>query len=361
MCSVRKAIEKIETEIFVVDNNSTDGSYDYLQPKFSEVNFILNNENEGFAKANNKALSLAKGKFILFLNPDTIVAEDSFEKCISFLDSNKNAGALGVKMIDGKGSYLKESKRGFPDLWVAFCKLSGVTTLFPHSKIFSKYYLGYLSEKENQIIDAIAGAYFFARKETLDKTGGFDEQFFMYAEDIDLSYRIQQSGFLNYYFAGTTIIHFKGESTKKDFRYVKLFYKAMSQFVKKHFSSRSSIFFSIMIEFAIWLRATLALIGNLFSTKKINRKEQKKYFLTGDVDVVNQLKKILLSNKKMVSDEEKNTDEIIFCEGKDFSFTQIIDSLEKESSTVNFKIYSSNSFSVVGSNFQNKSGEIISL
>ncbi|HEX4374585.1 MAG TPA: glycosyltransferase family 2 protein, partial [Puia sp.] len=200
LCSVRKAIEKIEAEIFVVDNNSTDDSIDYLQSKFPGVKFILNKGNEGFGKANNRALSLAKGKYILFLNPDTIVAEDSLEKCISFLESNKNAGALGVKMIDGSGNYLKESKRGFPSGWSAFCKLSGLTALFPHSKIFSKYYLGNLSERENQIIDVVSGAYFFVRKETLDKTGGFDEQFFMYAEDIDLSYRVQQSGFLNYYF-----------------------------------------------------------------------------------------------------------------------------------------------------------------
>jgi len=359
--SVKKAIEKIEAEVFVVDNNSTDGSMSYLQPKFSRAKFIINEKNEGFGKANNKALLQAKGKYILFLNPDTIVAEDSFEKCISFLENNQNAGALGVKMIDGRGSYLKESKRGFPYLWVAFCKLSGLTALFPHSKIFSKYYLGNLSEKENQITDAIAGAYFFSRKETLDKTGGFDEQFFMYAEDIDLSYRIQQSGFLNYYLAETTIIHFKGESTKKDFRYVKLFYKAMSQFVKKHFSGGGSILFSIMIEFAIWIRAGFALMGNLFSIKRINKKEEKRYFLTGDADTVNQLTKIFLSEEKMISDNEKDADEIIFCEGKDFSFREIIDAVQQKSSAGNYKIHSSNSYSVVGSISKNDPGEIIEL
>ena len=361
LCSVKKAIEKIEAEIFVVDNNSNDGSLNYLQPKFSWAKFIINEKNEGFGKANNKALSLAKGKFILFLNPDTIVAEDSFEKCISFLENNQNAGALGVKMIDGRGSYLKESKRGFPGLWVAFCKLSGLTALFPHSKIFSKYYLGNLSEKENQIIDAIAGAYFFARKETLDKTGGFDEQFFMYAEDIDLSYRIQQAGFLNYYFAETTIIHFKGESTKKDIRYVKLFYKAMSQFVKKHFSGSGSILFSAMIEFAIWMRAGFALIGNLFSIKRINKKEQKKYFLAGDTNTIDQLKKIFFSREKIISDKEKDADEIIFCEGKDFLFEEIIEAVQQKPSIINYKIHSSNSYSVVGSISKNDPGEIIEL
>ena len=249
----------------MVDNNSSDGSIDYLKPKFPFVKFIVNNENTGFSKANNKALASAAGKYILFLNPDTIVAEDSFEKCISFLDSNKNTGALGVKMIDGKGKYLKESKRGFPSPWVSFCKLSGLTSLFPHSKIFARYYLGNLSEKNNQVIDAISGAFLFARKETLDKTGGFDEQFFMYAEDIDLSFRIQQAGYKNYYFSETTIIHFKGESTKKDFRYIKLFYKAMSQFAKKHFHSNSSFMFSALIEFSIWIRGAFAALINLFA------------------------------------------------------------------------------------------------
>jgi N-acetylglucosaminyl-diphospho-decaprenol L-rhamnosyltransferase len=358
LCSVRKAIEKIDGEVFVVDNNSTDGSIEYLQPKFSEIKFIVNKENEGFGKANNKALSVAKGKYILFLNPDTIVTEDSFGNCISFFESNKNIGALGVKMIDGKGIYLKESKRGFPSPWTAFCKLSGLTALFPHSKIFSKYYLGNLSEKENQVIDVVSGAYFIVRKETLDKIGGFDEQFFMYAEDIDLSYRIQQSGFLNYYLAQTTIIHFKGESTTKDLRQVKLFYKAMKQFVKKH-SGRSAPY-SAMIEIAIWLRAAITLMENLFAAKHINNK-QEKYFLLGDPLTIEKLKKEFLKIKKEISDSEQNTDEIIFCEGKDLSFKQISDSIEKRSSTGNFKIHSSNSFSIVGSYSKNRSGEIIAL
>jgi N-acetylglucosaminyl-diphospho-decaprenol L-rhamnosyltransferase len=359
LCSVRKAIEKIEAEVFVADNNSTDGSIDYLRSKFTEVKFILNKENEGFGKANNKALSVVKGKYILFLNPDTIVSEDSFEKCISFFELNKNAGALGVKMIDGKGIYLKESKRGFPSAWTAFCKLSGLTAIFSHSKIFSKYYLGNLSEKEDQMIDVVSGAYFFVRKETLDKTGGFDEQFFMYAEDIDLSYRIQRSGLLNYYLAETTIIHFKGESTKKDVRYVKLFYKAMDQFVKKH-SGRSALY-SAMIEVAIWLRSGITILGNLFSSKKISNNKPGKYFFTGDADTIEKLKKKFLKTKKEIFDNEQNANAIIFCEGENFSFKQIIESIEKESSTKNYKIHSSNSFSIVGSNSKNRSGEIIPL
>ncbi|MBS1973350.1 MAG: glycosyltransferase, partial [Bacteroidetes bacterium] len=151
LCSVKKAIQKTETEVFVVDNNSPDASMDYLKPKFPWVKFITNEKNEGFSKANNKALLFATGKHILFLNPDTIVPEDCITHCISFLDAHQDAGALGVMMIDGKGAFLKESKRGFPSPWAAFCKLSGLITLFPHTKLFSKYYLGNLSSGNNQI------------------------------------------------------------------------------------------------------------------------------------------------------------------------------------------------------------------
>jgi N-acetylglucosaminyl-diphospho-decaprenol L-rhamnosyltransferase len=361
LCSVKKATAEIDAEVMVIDNNSVDGSLDYLQPKFPWVNFISNDSNDGFAKANNKGLMQAKGKYILFLNPDTIVAEDSFEKCISFIESHSNTGALGVKMIDGRGVYLKESKRGFPSPWVSFCKLSGLAELFPHSTLFAKYYLGYLSENENQIIDAVAGAFLFVKREALNKTGSFDEQFFMYAEDIDLSHRIQQSGYTNYYLAETSIIHFKGESTKKDFRYVKLFYKAMSLFARKYFNRDTSSFLLIIIELAIWLRAALSLIGNLFKRKNAGKNDQAKYFLTGDASAVNGLKKIFVPGKGTISDKERDADEIIFCQGDDFSFGQIITAIQQPRSLVNYKVYSSGSFSVVGSVSRNKSGETIAL
>lgn len=270
LCSVKKAIDKIEAEVIVVDNNSTDGSMDYIRPKFPWVKFITNQKNEGFSKANNLALSEAKAKFILFLNPDTIVAEDSFEKCISFLETHPGVGSVGVKMIDGRGDYLKESKRGFPTPWVSFCKLSGLTALFPRTKLFAGYYLGYLSEKRNQEIDVISGAYMFVKKNVLNNVGGFDEQFFMYGEDIDLSYRIQQAGYKNYYLAETTIIHFKGESTKKDYKNVKLFYSAMILFARKHFSRYSS--FLIIIHIGIWLRGMLSAVKILLPKKKRNKK-----------------------------------------------------------------------------------------
>jgi N-acetylglucosaminyl-diphospho-decaprenol L-rhamnosyltransferase len=349
LCSVKKAIENIEAEVFVVDNNSSDGSGDYLKPKFPFAKFINNNENLGFSKANNKALALAKGKYILFLNPDTIVAEDSFEKCILFLKLRPDVGALGVKMIDGCGIYLKESKRGFPSPWVAFCKLSGLTTLFPRSKIFARYYLGYLSEKENQPIDTISGAFLFARKEVLDKAGGFDERFFMYAEDIDLSYRIQQTGYKNYYLSETTIIHFKGKSTKKDFHHTKIFYRAMSLFVQKHFSNKKSALLIILLNAAIWLNGFLASMGSLFSKNPASKiQKKKKIFFAGDKESKERIEIFFATDEKKMSAED--ADDIIFCEGKTFTFKKIIGSLQLATKRCNYNFHSKESYSVICSN-----------
>jgi GT2 family glycosyltransferase len=233
--SVVRAIENIETEVIVIDNASTDESISYLQPMFPHFKFLVNTVNEGFAKANNKALALASGEYILFLNPDTTVPPDCFHKCLMFFHNHPDAGALGVRMIDGSGEFLKESKRGFPAPLVSLWKMCGVTGMFPRSPIFARYYLGHLDEKSDHAVDVLSGAFMMVKKEALSKTGGFDERFFMYAEDIDLSYRIKKAGYTNYYFAGTTIIHYKGSSTKKDFTYVRQFYKAMSQFVKKYY------------------------------------------------------------------------------------------------------------------------------
>jgi O-antigen biosynthesis protein len=257
--SVVKAMENIQGEIFVVDNDSGDGSRDFFLDKFPEVTFIWNPENEGFAKANNKALKRASGKYILFLNPDTIVPEDCFSNCLSFMRSRGDSGALGIKMIDGSGNFLKESKRAFPSPMTSLFKLSGLTRLFPKSKLFSKYHLGFLDENINHEVDVLAGAFMIIPKKILDSTGTFDESFFMYGEDIDLSYRIQKAGYKNYYFAEGSILHFKGESTKKgSLNYVKIFYKAMSVFVKKHYGGTKAGLFNLLIQVAIFLRAVLA-------------------------------------------------------------------------------------------------------
>lgn len=262
--SVGAATENIHTEVFIVDNASTDGSIEFLQPRFPGYRFIANTENAGFARANNQALPLCSGEFVLFLNPDTIVPRDCFQKCIAFMNSHADAGALGVKMRDAGDNFLKESKRGIPGPMTSFWKLTGIIKLFPRSKIFARYYLGHLSEEETHAVQVLSGAFMFVRKKVLDITGGFDERFFMYAEDIDLSMRILKAGYKNYYFAGTSIIHYKGASTKKDIHYVKQFYKAMSQFVKKHYGNN---LFSIMLDAGIVIRGSVEAVKRMFRKK----------------------------------------------------------------------------------------------
>ncbi len=263
--SVYKAAKNIETEVFVVDNNSVDGSAQLVREKFPNLYFIENKENVGFSKANNQAVKLAKGEYILLLNPDTVVEEDTFKKVTGFMDNHPEAGGLGVKMIDGKGNFLPESKRGLPTPWVAFYKMFGLSKLFPNSRKFGKYHLSYLNENEIHEVEILAGAFMLLRKETLDKVGLLDETFFMYGEDIDLSYRIIKGGFKNYYFPETTIIHYKGESTKKgSLNYVKVFYTAMIIFARKHFSGGNAGVFSAIIHFAIWVRAFISIFRRAF-------------------------------------------------------------------------------------------------
>lgn len=270
--AVLNACENIEVEICVIDNNSTDGSKDFFAGKFPTIQFVWNTDNNGFAKANNMALKNVKGEYILFLNPDTIIPVDCLEKCMAVFKTKNTIGGLGVHMVDGNGKFLKESKRAFPSPLTSLYKLIGLAALFPKSKTFAKYYLGNLDENKSHEIDVLCGAFMMHPKKVLDITGGFDEQFFMYGEDIDLSYRIQKAGYVNYYFAETTIIHFKGESTKAgDLNYVKHFYGAMSIFVQKHYSSNRSFLFNAVIHAAIWCRAIPLGIASLF--KKIFSKK----------------------------------------------------------------------------------------
>ena len=253
-----KAVGNIKTEVFVVDNNSSDDSRDFFKDKFSSVKFIWNKENIGFSKANNIALKEATGKYILFLNPDTLLPEDCLEKSIAYLELHSEAGALGIKMLDGSGNFLKESKRSFPSPATSFCKLSGLAKLFPHSKVFAKYYLGNIDEEKNHEVEVLAGAFMLIPKKIIDSVGSFDESFFMYGEDIDLSYRIREAGYKNLYFADSSIIHFKGESTKRGgLNYVRLFYKAMSIFTRKHYGNRAFVF-NLLIHVGILLRAFLS-------------------------------------------------------------------------------------------------------
>jgi O-antigen biosynthesis protein len=264
--SVRRASEGLLTEVFVVDNNSVDGSVKMVREKFPEVILIDNKENTGFSKANNQAILQSKGEYVLLLNPDTVVEDDTFRKILSFMDSQPDAGGLGVKMMDGKGNFLPESKRGLPTPSVAFYKIFGLSKFFPKSKTFGKYHLGYLPEDEINKVDILSGAFMLLRKSVLDKTGLLDETFFMYGEDIDLSYRILKAGYQNYYYPETRIIHYKGESTKKgSINYVVLFYNAMIIFARKHFTSKSVRMLSFLINLAIYFRAFLAIFNRFLS------------------------------------------------------------------------------------------------
>ncbi|MCB0549700.1 MAG: glycosyltransferase [Phaeodactylibacter sp.] len=265
LLSVRRASRGLDTEVWVVDNNSVDDSVLMVREKFPEVKLIANKHNPGFSIANNQAIRQSSGEYVLLLNPDTLVEEDTFEKCIAFMDAHPEAGGLGVRMIDGSGKFLPESKRGFPSPWVAFAKTFGLSRLFPRSRLFNHYHLGYLGEKEVHEVEVLAGAFMLLRRSVLDEAGLLDEAFFMYGEDIDLSYRIIQAGYKNYYFPEATIIHYKGESTKKgSLNYVKAFYTAMIIFARKHFRGDKARLFVLMLQAAIYFRALVTVVSGFF-------------------------------------------------------------------------------------------------
>ena len=324
LCSVEKALFSAgiapSAEIFVVDNHSSDGSAQWLPSRFPRVQFIINHDNKGFAVANNQALARAKGEYILFLNPDTILPEDSLSICLAFMASNPGAGAAGLRMIDGSGRFLKESRRGFPTPWAAFCKLAGLTALFPRSALFAGYYLGHLPATETHPAPILPGAFMFVRRQALDRTGGFDERFFLYAEDIDLSYRIEQAGYTNYYIPNSTLIHFKGESTPKDARYIKLFYKAMSQFRRKH-SRGGGALFNLLLEPAIWLRAGIQATANRLRTPLSARNRAT---ASGSAAIP----RTTTARMRASAPGPGSVNEVIFYEGPGLSFKEIISSLE---------------------------------
>lgn len=265
LLSVYEAIQPIDTEIFVVDNNSVDDSVKMVQTEFPGVKLIVNEQNTGFSKANNIAIKESKGDYVLLLNPDTLVEKNAFIDCIHYMDENQEIGSLGVKMINGKGEFLPESKRALPIPSVAFYKIFGLSKLFPNSKKFGSYHLTYLDNDQIHEVDVLSGAYMMLRKSVLDQIGYLDEDFFMYGEDVDLSFRVTKAGYKNIYFPKTRIIHYKGESTKKgSINYVVVFYRAMQIFVKKHFAQKNAILFSSIISFAIWFRASMAILKRVF-------------------------------------------------------------------------------------------------
>jgi GT2 family glycosyltransferase len=383
--SVLNACTNIDAEIFVVDNNSTDGSREYLEGRFPQVIFKWNSSNDGFAKANNSVLGEVKGGHVLFLNPDTILPEDCFEKCLSFFNSNKNCAALGVHMLDGSGKFLKESKRSFPSPATSFFKLAGLSALFPSSKLFAKYYAGHLSEKQDHEIDVLAGAFMMLSRHVLDQVKGFDEDYFMYGEDIDLSYRIQKSGFKNYYFSGTSIIHFKGESTQKhSYNYIRTFYAAMRMFVNKHYKEKkvtlflmkTSIGFGRMAASVILFLKTIIKTGAK-SPKPINtailsgqqqfdemihlvKHSKIPFIIKGRITLNKNDKGVAIGKLEDIDRiiKEFAIDQLIFCEGE-ISFKAIIEKMQQLSPKTIFLFHANGSSSIVGSNRKNDKGIFI--
>jgi N-acetylglucosaminyl-diphospho-decaprenol L-rhamnosyltransferase len=349
--SVQKALTGLDSEIIVIDNHSADGSVDALRALFPGVRFHENQENIGFARACNQGSRLAGGEYILFLNPDTVLPEDFAGICLDFLRNKPRAGGLGVRMIDGGGRFLKESRRGFPSPWVAFCKLSGLTALFPGSRVFAGYYLGHLPADKSHPAPVLSGACLLVRRAVFEGIGAFDERFFMYAEDIDLSYRLEKAGYVNYFLADTTILHFKGESTQKNIRYVRQFYKAMSQFRRKHITGGLMPVFNMGMDAAIWVRAGISGIARLARglTSRGSRGRSGRLregvsatvtdgaaasplsiWLTGDPAGVARLTRLLAASEGwVIAPDRAGAAEIIFCEGGGFSFRQCISALEE--------------------------------
>jgi len=363
--SVLKAIDSrasndpySQMEIIVVDNASLDGSIAYLQPKFPFARFICNTENKGFARANNQALAIAGGEYILFLNPDTVLPENILYNCLSFLESHAEAGAIGVCMMDGGGRFLPESKRGDPTAWRSFCKLSGLSALFPSTKLFAGYNLGHLKQQEVNEVDALAGAFMMVRKKLIDKTGGFDERFFMYAEDIDLSRRIREAGFKNYYLGNEMIIHFKGESTKKNVQQLKLFYGAMVRYVEKHSTGGGSWAIIRLLKTGIWIRAAVALVS-IPQQRQRTIRLQPVWFL-GDQYSIDLVKDKLIKTGLFLK-EEQGADTIILCEGAHLSFAGLIEKIKNLPATKRGLIHAAGSDSIVGSFDKKQKGITIAL
>ena len=269
LTSVSRAVADAERhgyrcEVVVVDNRSVDGSCAMVRQRFPGVQLMALEENVGFARANNLAIRTTTGRYVLLLNPDTVVQEDTFRVTCAFADAHPRLGGCGVPMYDGNGRYLPESKRGLPTPWAACCKITGVYRLAPGSKRLNRYYMGHLLRNQDAEIEILSGAFMWMRREALDQVGLLDEAYFMYGEDIDLSWRLIQGGWENHYFAGTRIIHYKGASTKKgSLNYVLVFYRAMGIFARTHFAGREARLLLLAIHAAIWVRAALAVLSRL--------------------------------------------------------------------------------------------------
>jgi len=356
--SVQNAIQNIDAEIIVVDNNSQDDSCAMMKHRFPNVKLIENKENSGFPKGNNIGVAVAKGEYICILNPDTVVAEDTFTKVLAFAKKQNDLGIVGVKLIDGTGNFLPESKRGTPTPFVAFTKITGLYKIFP--KTFGEYYAQHLSENETGKVEILVGAFMLMKRDLYNEIGGFDENCFMYSDDIDLSYMALKKGKSNYYFHETSVIHYKGESTIKDGTYMKRFQEAMNFFYKKHF--RVSFFFSVFMKMGIVFFSLV----KMFQGKPKPKSNPEKYTLVSDNEILrekieNQLKKSVKRQDITQSFSENTTVEIIFDQNY-LDFKTIIQAFEvNKNKGYAFKIIPESSDFVIGSNSSFDRGEVIRI
>ncbi len=366
LASVQEALSKIDGEIIVVDNNSLDDSCEMMKMHFPNVKLIENTANSGFPKGNNIGVAQAKGDYICILNPDTVVAEDTFVKIIAFAEKQKKIGIIGCKLIDGTGNFLPESKRGVPTPFVALIKIFGLYKLFPKTTLFNRYYAQHLSENETGKVDILVGAFMVMKRQLYNEIGGFDENCFMYSDDIDLSYMALKKGKSNYYFHETSVIHYKGESTVKDELYTKRFREAMQFFYKKHYES-SSIFDVFMKIGAFFF----ALVKKNQSKIKLLQAEEYVLFSNNE-NLKNKLELLLhkkvhwqskIEGNSLFSHSISNKMQIeILLDNTDLSFKEIISFLEaNKNKDYTFKIISKNTFFMIGSNNSNDKGTVIKI
>ncbi|SHG42600.1 Glycosyltransferase, GT2 family [Flavobacterium fluvii] len=356
--SVQKAILNIDAEIIVIDNNSQDDSCEMMKNRFPNVKLIENKENSGFPKGNNIGVSQAQGEYVCILNPDTVVAEDTFTKVLAFAKKQKDLGIVGVKLIDGTGNFLPESKRGTPTPFVAFTKITGLYKVFPNT--FGKYYAQHLSENVTGKVEILVGAFMLMKRELYNDIGGFDENCFMYSDDIDLSYMALKKGKSNYYFHETSVIHYKGESTVKDGTYMKRFREAMNFFYKKHF--RVSILFSVFMEMGIVFFSFV----KMFQGKSKTKLSPKKYILVSDNEILGeklekQFEQKMELQKTVDSFSDKGAAEIIFDQNY-LDLKNIIKAFETNNGNgFTFKILPKDSGFMIGSNSSFDRGEIVKI
>lgn len=353
LLSVLKASANIQTEIIVVDNNSSDGSCELILKKFPQIILLRNTENLGFSKANNQGVAQAVGEYILILNPDTVVAEDTFEKIISYSDTKENFGALGVKFIDGTGNFLPECKRNFPSVRVACQKLLGFS---------NKYYANHIDKNENNEVEILSGAFMLLKRDVYLKNNGFDEDYFMYGEDVDLSYKLTSKGYNNYYYGAATIIHYKGESTLKDKRYLKNFYGAMQIFYKKHFKISNLAHYSLNVLFKVVV--TCRTFWSIDSGKQ-NILGNSLIYIGNDFQIFENIKSRIQTETAEMCDSIPATTanyEMIILDSAQLSFYEIIKIFEKLGSVkIRKRIRPENTNFFIGSDSSDSGGEVVEL